>query len=150
VNRPDPSAADRFAATVAALGSPRDLRSLPVEAMHLVMGMRLCALFLAAGRDPVAELATRLGSVTAACHILDLSRAVARTWPEPYTAARPCCMCLSPDEATLAAMGEAVIDRDHRRFAQALEGFVRADRHEHLRLATIRAVAALADLPGSR
>lgn len=147
MNRPDPFAADRFAATIAALGQPRDLRTLPMPAMHLVMGMRLCALFLAARRDPVAELATRLGSVTAACHLLDLSRAIARAWPDPYRAARPCCMRLSPDEATLAGMAEAAIEGDHRRFGQALDGFVRADRHEGLRAATIRAVAALADLP---
>ena len=146
VNRPDPSAADRFAAAVADLARPRDLRSLPVEAMHLVMAMRLCALFLAARRDPVAELATRFGSVTVACHVLDLSRAVARCWPEPYGAARPCCLRLSPDEATLAGMAGAALTGDDDGFAAVLDGFVRADRHEHLRLATIQAVAALSGL----
>ena len=140
-------ATDGLAGIVAGLARPRDLRTLRAEAMHLVMAMRLCALFLVARRDPVAELATRFGSVPVACHVLDLSRAIAAFWPERYVASRPCCLRLSPDENTVAAMAGAVLDHDRAGFTRALDGFVRTDRHEALHVATIRAVAALADLP---
>lgn len=131
-------------ATIAALARPQDIRGLSLTALHLVMAMRLCALFERAGRDPVPDLARRYHSVEAACAVHGLVRTVMQTWPEPFMVNRPCCLAMTPDETTLAAMTRAALAADHPAFAAALSGFVRPDRHEALHEATRHAVATLA------
>ena len=137
----DPS--ERFSATIAALARPADLRALSLQGLQLVMAMRMCALFEAAGRDPILELTTRFRSVTAARSVLELAEAVRRCWPESFMVHRPCCLALSTDEHTLAAMIRAVGGRNSAAFHDTLQGLVRADRLEHLHDVTVRAVAAL-------
>lgn len=136
-------AATRFSATIAALARPMDVRALPLPAVHVVMSLRLCALFERAGREPVSELSTRFGSVTAALAVLELARTVARCWPEAYIAGRPCCMGMTPDEATLAATARAAADADRAGFARTLDGFVPAGLHDALFAAVLCCVTEL-------
>ena len=50
-----------FPATLEKLARPHDVRGLSLNGLHMVMAMRLCALFEQAGRDPVPDLARRFG-----------------------------------------------------------------------------------------
>lgn len=144
LNPINPAGSDtRYAAIIASLGRPYDIRALPLPVMHIVMAMRLCALFEAAGREPLVELTTRFSSVTAAEQVYSLVRMVEQAWPEKFYSARPCCMQMSPDEQALAGMARAVLGRDRREFVSQLAGFVRAMHHEPLFAQTVHAVAAL-------
>lgn len=138
-----PDAPDRFGDAVRLLGRPADLRALPLPALHVVMAMRLAALFEHARRDPVAELTCRLRSVTAALEFCELQRRVLRAWPEAYTASRPCRLRMTPDETTLAGMVRAAAAGDRAAFGRVLEGFVRAGRHDALFASCVSTVAAL-------
>lgn len=133
-----------FSATIARLGRPGDLRALDMKALHVVMAVRLCALFDRAEREPLAELAQRFRSFEAAAAVLDLVRTVSWAWPEPFTVNRPCCLAMSPDETTLAAMLRAAARGDRAGFGEVLAGFVRPGRHERLYDAGILAAATLA------
>jgi len=138
----------RFAPQIAALALPGDLRSLTLPALHIVMAMRLAALFDHAERDPLVELTARLGSVTAARHVLKLVRLVALSWPEPYRAGRPCCLRMTPDEWTLSAMIGAADGLDREGFAHQIAGFVPHDRHGPLFDQSVRCMAELSALHG--
>lgn len=140
------STSPALSATVAALARPHDIRGLSLTALHLVMAMRLCALFERAGRDPVPDLAQRYRSVEAACAVHGLVRTITQVWPEPFMVNRPCCLAMSPDETTLAAMTRSALAADRAGFGATLHGFVRADRHEALHEATRHAVVTLAGL----
>ncbi len=56
---------------------------------------------------------------------------------------RPCCLAMTPDESTLAALSRAAFNGKREDFSAEVAGFVRADRHEALYNATIHAVALL-------
>lgn len=132
-----------FTATLARLGRPQDIRALPLASLHLVMAMRLCAVFERAGRDPVPDLTQRYRSVEAAVAVYRLVRTIIGTWPERFTVNRPCCLAMSPDEATLAALVRSAAAGSRASFDAAVSGFVRSDRHERLFDVTVQAVAAL-------
>lgn len=138
------SAAVHNAATIiAALARLHDVRALSLAAVQTVMAVRLSAVAAAAGLDPVPELARRHRAFEVAFALQDLSHAIARAWPEPFGVNRPCCMRLSPDEVTLAAMVRAAAAADNAAFGRAVDGFVRTDRHPALWDACVRAVALL-------
>ncbi|MEL7445871.1 MAG: DNA-directed RNA polymerase subunit beta' [Pseudomonadota bacterium] len=103
----------------------------PVSA-RFIHSMRLIALHEQAGRDPVPELAGRLGSISVAAKSLELSQAVCATWPENIHVSPFCCQAMTHDEMTIALMIEAVIDRDRTAFVASLEGLIRPDRVERL------------------
>lgn len=133
----------RFSMTVESLGRPRDVRGLTLTGLHMTMAMRLCALFDAAGRDPVPDLARRYHSIEAACAVHGLVQTIKQVWPEPFMVNRPCCLAMTPDEVTLSALVRTALSADREGFAQVVDGFVRADRHAALYEATIHAVALL-------
>ena len=135
---------DRFSPIIEALARPSDLRALSMSALHLVMSMRLCALFDRAGRDPVAELATRFGSVIAAEEVLMLIGMIGRSWPEPFVVGRPCCLAMTPDERTLANLARLALAADRDGFAREIDGFVRPGRQDALFAQTVRCGAELA------
>ena len=103
----------------------------------------MSALFEQAGRDPVPDLAQRYRSVEAACAVHGLVRTVMRTWPEPFMVNRACCLAMSPDETTLAAMVRAACRADRTGFGDEIAGFVRDERHDALYEATVHAAALL-------
>ncbi|WP_394730578.1 DNA-directed RNA polymerase subunit beta' [Altererythrobacter sp. GH1-8] len=102
-----------------------DLNAL---ALRFVYSLRLIAIHRRARRDPVPELAAKLGNVTAAIAALDLTETIAAIWPEPVRVGRACCRCLTFDEVTLARALEAVVARDRPAFNHQLEGLLKPGR----------------------
>ena len=135
--------ATQFSATLEKLARPHDLRGLTLTGLHMVMAMRLCALFDQADRDPVADLARRYRSIEAACAVHGLVQTIKKVWPEPFMVNRPCCHAMTPDEVTLSALVRAARSADRAGFTQAITGFVRRERQSALFEATVHAVALL-------
>lgn len=133
----------RFSALIDSLLRPQDVRGLSLKSLHVTMAMRLCALFDAAGRDPVPDLAQRYRSVEAACAVHGLVQTVKQVWPEPFMVNRPCCLAMTPDEVTLVALARSAQAGNRAAFTDAITGFVRSDRHDALYNATIHAVALI-------
>lgn len=125
-----PSAAAR--SIVAALVAPPRVERLGPIAGRFVHALRLIAVHERVGRDPVPELAARLGSVEVAAKALILAQAIAAAWPENIVVSRFCCRLLSHDEATIGAVVDAAAEADRRGFEAALDGLVRADRAHRL------------------
>lgn len=129
---PHPIPTDAARQTIAALAAPPRVERLGPIAGRFVHALRLIALHERAGRDPVPELANRLGSVEVAAKALILAHAISATWPENIHVSRFCCRLLSHDEATIGAFVDAAAEGDRRGFEAALEGLVRADRAHRL------------------
>jgi hypothetical protein len=129
--------------TISRLAQQPDLRAQPFGAVHLIMTMRLRAIFERAERDPIAELSARLCSVPAAIAALELCDQVCAVWPEAFAIHRPCCVKLTPDEHTLALMAHCARGGDRTAFSAVLDGFVRTSRHDNLFDATVRALAMI-------
>ncbi|MCC6942653.1 MAG: hypothetical protein IT551_13740 [Novosphingobium sp.] len=140
---PTSGSATQFSATIEKLARPRDVRGLTLNGLHMVMAMRLCALFDHAGRDPVPDLARRYRSIEAACAVHGLVQTIKQVWPEPFMVNRPCCHAMTPDEVTLSALVRNARSGNRAGFAQAVDGFVRAERHPALYETTVHAVALL-------
>lgn len=124
------------------LREPPSIGSLGPIAARFVYSLRLIALHERAKRDPVPELAARLGSVTSAGKTLLLAHTISATWPENIHIAPFCCKLMSPDEATIGRMVDAVADRDRPAFESELAGFVRSERITRLWDAALGLVAA--------
>lgn len=132
-----------FTALIESLARPMDVRGLTLTGLHMVMAMRLCAMFDRAARDPVPDLARRYHSIEAACAVHGLVQTIKQVWPEPFMVNRPCCLAMTQDETTLSALVRSARSADRQAFGTAVDGFVRADRHGALYEATIHAVALL-------
>ncbi len=125
-------ATSSFNAIVANLREAPRIEALHPIAARFVYSIRLIALHERARRDPVPELAMRLGNVEVAAKSLTLAEAVTATWPENISISRFCCGCLSHDEATIAGLVSAVANHDQAGFGRAIEGFVRHDRQHRI------------------
>ncbi|RJY09765.1 hypothetical protein [Aurantiacibacter aquimixticola] len=127
----------------------RDLNRVPElpyrsqRAMQTVLGIRWLALCSRRRHDPIVELTRRLGSITAAKAFIDFADLAGRCWPENITVLRPCCSVLSPDETVFVDMIEAARMGDRAAFSSALDGFIRADRHDRLYAAAVAAIALM-------
>lgn len=141
--QPPAAASGRFGTIIDGMARPHDVRGLSLKVLHVVMAMRLCAVFENAGRDPVPDLARRYRSVEAACALHGLVRTARQVWPEPIIVNRPCCHAMTHDEVTLAALARTALNARRDAFSAVIFGLVRADRHEALYNATIHAVALL-------
>jgi len=130
------------AQTIARMAQPPRLGRLHPIAARFVHSLRLIALHERAGRDPVPELATRLGSVTVAARSLALGQALCADWPENIHVSRYCCELMSHDEATIGIMVECAVKCDKRQFEANLRGLIRPDRIERLWDATVEVAAA--------
>lgn len=135
-----PSAATRK--IIADLAAPPRAEQLGPIAGRFVHALRLIALHERLGRDPVPELAARLGSVAVAARALILAQAVSASWPENIHVSPFCCRLLSHDEATIGAFVDAAADADRPRFEAALSGLIRADRMHRLWDGALTLVAA--------
>jgi len=133
----------RFSTTLEKLARPHDVRGLTLTGLHMVMAMRLCALFDQADRDPVPDLARRYRSIEAACAVHGLVQTIKQVWPEPFMVNRPCCLAMTPDEVTLSALVRNAMFADRQGFSLTVDGFVRAERHTALYESTVHAVALL-------
>jgi len=103
----------------------------PIAARFLY-SLRLITVHERAKRDPVPELAARLGSIVIASKALALAHAISTTWPENVHVSRFCCSMLTHDEATIAAMLEAATSANNAAFETAIRGLVRPERIQHL------------------
>jgi hypothetical protein len=117
---------------IAALAiAPRVERLGPVAGRFL-HALRLIALHEKMGRDPVPELAVRLGSVEIAAKALILAHAISAAWPENIHVSRFCCRLMSHDEATIGAFVDAAAEGDRVSFEAALAGLIRPERMHRL------------------
>lgn len=119
-------------AIIAALAAPPRVERLGPIAARFIHALRLIALHERLGRDPVPELANRLGSVDVAARALILAQTISASWPENIHVSRFCCGLLSHDEATIGAFVDAAAVGDRMGFEAALEGLVRPDRMHRL------------------
>ncbi len=127
---------------IAALAVPPRVEALGPIGARFVHALRLIALHERIGRDPVPELAVRLGSVEAAAKALILAQTISAVWPENIHVGRFCCRLLSHDEATIGAVVDAAARGDRPGFEGALAGLVRPERMHRLWEGALTLIAA--------
>ena len=115
-----------------ALAAPPRVESLGPIGGRFVHALRLIALHERIGRDPVPELAVRLGSVEVAAKALMLAHTISASWPENIHVSRFCCRLMSHDEATIGAFVDAAAAADRGAFEASLAGLIRPDRMHRL------------------
>jgi hypothetical protein len=140
MSRHRPTAASRQ--TIAALAAPPRIERLGPLGGRFVHALRLIALHERVGRDPVPELAVKLGGVEIAAKALMLAHTISNVWPENIHVSRFCCRLLSHDEATIGACVDAAAAGDRSAFEAATTGLIRADRAQRLWEASLALVAA--------
>lgn len=114
--------------TIAALAAPPRIEALGPVAVRFIYALRLIALHERVGRDPVPELAVRLGGVEIAAKALMMEQIIAAVWPEDIHVSRFCCRLLSHDEATIGAFVDAAANGDRAGFEAAITGLIREAR----------------------
>ena len=117
---------------VVQLQRPARIEECAAIGARFVHALRLIALHERLGRDPVPELAARLGSVAVAAKALILAQTIAASWPENITISRFCCRLMSHDEATIGAFVDAAARGDRAGFEAALSGLIRPERMHRL------------------
>jgi hypothetical protein len=117
---------------IEALTAPPRVEALGPIGGRFVHALRLIALHERVGRDPVPELALRLGGVEVAAKSLMLANTISASWPEQIHVSRFCCRLLSHDEATIGAFVDAAANGDRIGFEATLAGLIRADRMHRL------------------
>lgn len=128
-DKPSPQS---LAQWVARLQRPARIDECDAIGARFIHALRLIALHERLGRDPVPELAVRLGSVAVAAKALILAQTIAATWPENITVSRFCCRLMSHDEATIGAFVDAAARGDRVGFEDALTGLIRPERMHRL------------------
>ncbi|MGB3806719.1 MAG: glutamate--tRNA ligase, partial [Erythrobacter sp.] len=98
------NSSDDTRSVIERLARPPRIEDVSPIAARFVFSLRLIALHDRARRDPVPELAARLGSVDVAAKALALGQAVSAIWPENVHVSRFCCSLLSHDELTVATL----------------------------------------------
>ena len=127
---------------IARLAAPPRVEALGPIGARFVHALRLIALHERLGRDPVPELAVRLGSVEIAAKSLILAQNISSCWPENIHVSRFCCRLLSHDEVTIGGLVEAAGRRDRHGFEGAVAGLVRPERWHQLWDGALALVAA--------
>jgi len=122
------STSSAAADTIAQLATVPCVDGVNPIAGRFIYSLRLIAVHQMAGRDPVAELAVRLGSFDVAAKSLAFAQTICAVWPENITVSRFCCCLMSHDEASIAALVEAATDRERPRFDNTVAGLIRSDR----------------------
>lgn len=128
--------------TIAALAAPPRIERLGPVAGRFIHALRLIAIHERIGRDPVPELAAKLGGVEIAAKALMMAHLIATVWPENIHVSRFCCRLLSHDEATIGAFVDAAAAGDRMGFEAAITGLIRADRAPRLWEAALALAAA--------
>lgn len=137
-----PSASAAASKTIAALAAPPRIEALGPVAGRFIHALRMIALYERAGRDPVPELAVRLGGVEIAAKALMMAQIIAAVWPENVHVSRFCCRLLSHDEATIGAFVDAAAAGDRAGFEAAITGLIRESRAARLWEAALSLAAA--------
>jgi hypothetical protein len=134
--------AARFASFLAELARPARIDGLGPIAARFIYALRLIAVHERAHRDPVPELAARLGGIEIGAKALALGQAIAAVWPENILIARFCCPLLTHDEAAIGACIDAACARDRPAFEAQIEGLIRPERIPVLWEAMLALIAA--------
>jgi len=127
---------------IAKLKEPGKLSDLSPIAQRFVFSLRLVAVYRKAGRDPVAELTARMGTVTVAVRALQLIESFAHAWPDPLQLRRCCCQLLSFDELTLSAALQAAADGERCVFEHQLADMLPSEVRETVWASAIEYVTA--------
>lgn len=127
---------------IASLARVPTIEDLSPLGARFVYSLRLIALHDRAKRDPIPELAVKLGSVEVAARSLALAQAVSQCWPEAITVSRFCCRLLSHDEITIGRLVDNAARCERQGFEDAISGLIRPDRHHRLWDAALSLVAA--------
>jgi hypothetical protein len=117
---------------IAALAIPPRVERLGPIARRFLHALRLIALHEKMGRDPVPELAVRLGSVEVAAKALILAHTISASWPENIHVSQFCCRLMSHDEASIGAFVDAAAEGNRMGFEAALTGLIRPERMHRL------------------
>ncbi len=128
------------------LSAPPRIDTLDPIAARFIYSLRIIALHDRVKRDPVPELAARLGSVEVAAKALALGQAISSTWPENIQISRFCCTLISHDEFTIGEIVGSAGNCDRAGFEGAIEGLIRPDRMQRLWDSALDLVAAEARL----
>lgn len=139
---PNPLSSAAARNKIIALATPPRVEALGPLGGRFVHALRLIAVHERIGRDPVPELAVRLGSVEVAAKALILAQAISANWPENIHVSRFCCRLMSHDEATIGGFVDAAGRRDRAGFEAALTGLIRPDRIHRLWDGALALVAA--------
>lgn len=137
-----PRLSPAFSSILEDLQTPATLLTLGPIAARFIYSLRLIALHERVKRDPVPELAMRLGGFDSAAKSLAFSQAIASTWPENVRVSRFCCQRLTPDEATIGALIERAYGRDRPGFGAQVEGLIRPERVHRLWDGALALIAA--------
>lgn len=113
---------------LAGLLQPARMGALSPIAARFALSLRLIVVHERAQRDPVPELAARLGNLDVVAKSLALAQVITLVWPEDVCTSRFCCPCLTHDEATIGALVECAQARDRAGFDARLDGFIRRER----------------------
>lgn len=140
--RPSPSPSATAQTIIAALAASPRIEALGPVGGRFVHALRLIALHERAGRDPLPELALRLGSIEVAAKVLILTQEIEANWPENIHVSRFCCQMLSHDEATIGAFVDAAAKADRRAFEDSLAGLIRPDRMHRLWVGALALIGA--------
>lgn len=139
---PKNSASTGIGAIVERMAEPGRIKNLSPYGARFVYSLRLIALYQRAGRDPVPELAVRLGSVEVAANSLALAQTLSSFWPERVCVSCFCCELLSHDERTIGSMVDHAAKCDRQNFDEVITGLVRHDRIDRLWTSAIAYVAS--------
>jgi len=127
---------------IARLAAAPRVEALGPIGARFVHALRLIALHERLGRDPVPELAVRLGSVEIAAKSLIFAQTISASWPENIHVSRFCCRLLSHDEVTIGGLVDAAARRDRAGFEDAVAGLVRPERWHRLWDGALALIAA--------
>lgn len=127
---------------IARLAAAPRVEALGPIGARFVHALRLIALHERLGRDPVPELAVRLGSVEIAGKSLIFAHTISASWPENIHVSRFCCRLLSHDEVTIGGLVDAAARRDRAGFEDAVAGLVRPERWHRLWDGALALIAA--------
>ncbi|NJS13954.1 MAG: addiction module antidote protein [Sphingopyxis sp.] len=94
--------------------------------------------------DPQPQLIALLGDAHAVSCFRLLIAGMAHVWPDPLSVFRPCCPCLTHDEASLLAMVTHAGRNDRRAFDRAIGEMIGEDGRDWLFATSARLAAALA------
>jgi len=108
---------------IARLHVPATVNDLSPIAQRFIFRLRVVAVYRKAGREPLAELTSRLGSITVAVKSLQLVESMAHV----VHVQRCCCQILSHHELTIARALEAIAENNVDGFDAQLADLMPSD-----------------------
>lgn len=127
---------------IARLQVPAKVNDPSPIAQRFIYSLRVVAVYRKAGRDPLAELTSQLGSITVAVKLLQLVESLAHVWPDSVQVRRWCCQMLSYDEHTMARALEAIAESNGDAFNDQLADLLPSDARKTIASAASELIVA--------